>query len=116
MIVRKEGSQNSHRDFKVRKVVVLRALQWLRSNNKYYRHIELNQVALDQLPENGDLTSHCGVSVEDTCDDEEEQTPTKDGMDPCDVTSFFPVVARKKTEEETIQQLQGPSCSVAPDR
>ena len=37
VIVRKEGAANSHRDFRVRRAVVLRALQWLVANNKYYR-------------------------------------------------------------------------------
>ena len=46
MIVRKEDSQNSHHDFRVRRLVVLDALQWLRKNNKYYRNIDLNEEAL----------------------------------------------------------------------
>ena len=37
IVVRKEGANQTHRDFRVRRGVVLRALQWLVSNNKYYR-------------------------------------------------------------------------------
>ena len=34
IVVRKEGASDSHRDFRVRKSVVLVALQWLIINNK----------------------------------------------------------------------------------
>ena len=50
LLVRKEGSDNTHCDFRVRKLVVLRALKWL-NQHKFYRNIEINQDALDQLPE-----------------------------------------------------------------
>ena len=42
MIVRKKGSNNTHRDFRVRRMVVQRALQWLKQNNKYYRNIDID--------------------------------------------------------------------------
>ena len=53
IFVRKEGSNDSHRDFKVRKSVVLNALMWLKENNKYYRSIDIDLAALNQLPEDG---------------------------------------------------------------
>ena len=53
IFVRKEGSQNSHRDFRVRKSVVQRALLWLKANNKYYRSIDIDLAALNQLPDDG---------------------------------------------------------------
>ena len=39
IVVRKEGASDSHRDFRVRKSVVLVALQWLIINNKYYHSV-----------------------------------------------------------------------------
>ena len=53
IFVRKEGSNDSHRDFKVRKSVVLNALMWLKENNKYYHNhsIDIDLAALNQLPE-----------------------------------------------------------------
>ena len=39
LIVRKEGSDCTHRDFRVRKSVVLGALLWLKHHNKYYRNL-----------------------------------------------------------------------------
>ena len=41
IVVRKEGAAKSHRDFHVRRSVVLAALQWLVDNNKYYRNISI---------------------------------------------------------------------------
>ena len=42
VLVRKEGTNQSHKDFHVRRHVVHTALKWLIANNKYYR---ANQVA-----------------------------------------------------------------------
>ena len=53
IVVRKEGASDSHRDFRVRKSVVLVALQWLLANNKYYRSVHINPDALALLPEDG---------------------------------------------------------------
>ena len=53
IFVRKEGSQNSHRDFRVRRSAVQHALLWLKENNKYYRTIDIDIAALNQLPDDG---------------------------------------------------------------
>ena len=37
IVVRKEGAVHSHRDFRVRRRVVHRALCWLVTHNQYYR-------------------------------------------------------------------------------
>ena len=62
--VRKEGASNSHRDFCVRRAIVLRALQWLVANNKYYRNVRINPEALAMLPEDGDLSGLYSVSLD----------------------------------------------------
>ena len=54
IIVRKEGVSNSHRNFRVRRAIVLCALRWLVAN-KYYRNVHINPEALAMLPEDGDL-------------------------------------------------------------
>ena len=108
MIVRKKGSNNTHRDFRVRRMVVQHAFQWLKQNNKYYRNISLNTFALSQLPEDGDLTDQCGVGIDDTMERDEEEGPpaaaAEEEEDPTDVATFIPVVARKMTEKETIRK------------
>ena len=90
MIVRKKGSNNTHRDFRVRRMVVQRALQWLKRNNKYYRNININVSVLSQLPDDGDLTDKCGVGIEDTAEkqEEEEELPSED-TDPTDVATML---------------------------
>lgn len=57
LVVRK-NSEQSHRDFRVRRAVVQDALRFLIDNNRYYRAnaIHLNQDALQQLPEDGHLS------------------------------------------------------------
>ena len=45
IVVRKEGAADSHHNFRVRRAVVLRALQWLVVNNKYYKYIRINAEA-----------------------------------------------------------------------
>ena len=51
LTVRKDGSDSTHRDFRVRKAVVLKALLWLKQHNKYYRKIDIDYNALNDLPE-----------------------------------------------------------------
>ena len=96
LLMRKEGVENSHHDFRVRRSVVLRALQWLKQHNKYYHNIEISQAALSQLPTDGELTGLC--TVNDTTVDEEEEQQCTDDQIPHNVTTFIPAAARKLTE------------------
>ena len=68
IIVRKEGASQSHWDFRVRRSVVHRALQWLITNNKYYRalNVRIDANALVQLPQDGNLSQLTSVTVEST--------------------------------------------------
>ena len=104
IIVRKEGACNTHRDFRVRKAVVLHALQWLVANNKYYHNVCINHEALAMLPDDGDLSGLHSVSLDST----EEHTDSQDeGEDPYDTHlsgSFVPSTSRRMTEQETVRQ------------
>ena len=62
LTVRKDGSDSTHRDFRVRKAVVLKALLWLKQHNKYYRKIDIDYNALNDLPEDGNLPDLSGIS------------------------------------------------------
>ena len=66
LVVRK-NSEQSHRDFHVRRSVVQQALTWLLNNNRYYRanaeHI--NEEALQQLPEDEDLSNLTSLPTSD---------------------------------------------------
>ena len=109
IIVRREGSDHTHRDFRVRRSVVMRALQWLVANNRYYRDITINTVVMDQLPEDGDLSGLCTITMDNT-QEEEDSTPGEEGY-PLS-TSFIPSAARRTTEREAVRQVvQGSSQS-----
>ena len=64
IVVRKEGATESHHDFCVRRSVVLRALQWLLTNNIYYCNVRIDSDALALLPEDGNLTGLCSMTLE----------------------------------------------------
>ena len=85
--------------------MVLRALLWLKLNNKYYRNITIDQAALDELPDDGNLTGLREVA-EQVAPGDEDESPHAEGEDdesPDDATSFVPIVARKHTEQETVR-------------
>ena len=64
--MRKEDSNQSHRDFCVLRTVVEQALQWLISNNIYYdaNHIHINQETLARLLQDGCLSNSSPANVE----------------------------------------------------
>ena len=104
IVVRKEGAAESHCDFRVRRSVVLLALQWLLSNNIYYRNIRMDPNALALLPEDGNLTGLCTMTLESSDD---QELPSPQDVDPYDAhlaRTFVPSTAQKLTEQETIQQ------------
>ena len=57
LIVRRqcESDLKAFRDFTVRCAKVACALQWLKANNQYYRDINIDNKALQVLPENGSI-------------------------------------------------------------
>ena len=68
VVVRKEGGVQSHRDFRVRRSVVLRALQWLVANI-YYRNVHIDPSALALLPQDDDLSGLHSMTVDSPSDD-----------------------------------------------
>jgi len=65
LVVRKEKDP-VHQDFRVRRRVVQQALSWLLENNRYYRanQVRMNAEDLEQLPEDGNLSSLMSVQPE----------------------------------------------------
>lgn len=102
IVVWKEGSNQSHRDFRVRRSVVLHALQWLVANNLYYRNIHIDPNVIAQLPEDGNLSGLCNVTI----DISSEEDNTQDEVDPYNThlsRYFVPVAPRTLTEIETVR-------------
>ena len=99
IIVRKEGANNSHRDFRVRRSVVHQALQWLVTHNMYYRAlgVRIDNDTLDQLPPDGNL-SHL-VSVPEASSSLE--TPTA-GRTIVDTPATESPVGSNATSEDTL--------------
>ena len=124
IVVRKEGGNQSHRDFRVRRAVVHRALQWLVTNNLYYRSlgVTIDTTALEQLPHDGNvchlisITEDC--SSPDDCNTNKTTTVVSgsDNSIHCDPAaeensydddiplSFVPVAAPVMTQQESVQQ------------
>ena len=63
VIVRREGTDQTHKDFQVRRAVVLTALQWLIANNMYYNDVVINNDTLAMLPVDSHLTNLTSVTL-----------------------------------------------------
>ena len=114
IIVRKEGATDSHKDFRVRRSVVLRALQWLVENNIYYRDITIDHSVLALLPTDGELSNLETMTVSSST--EVDTTPVLNDEDPHDAhlrSTFLPMPTRGVTEQEVIQQSIDQSRSVS---
>ena len=68
IIVRKEDSVHTHRDFLVRQLKVLTAIQWLITNNIYFTNITVNSNNVSALPEDQVLSSLPTLSVSNDTD------------------------------------------------
>ena len=114
IVVRKEGANQSHRDFQVRKRVVHDAFQWLITHNKYYRanHVCINTTALEQLPEVGNISDSdlTTITVESATDASANSTPPTNSPDETDsfnahlAQSFVLVATQSRTEQEVFQE------------
>ncbi|CAB4004033.1 Hypothetical predicted protein, partial [Paramuricea clavata] len=52
-IGRRHGAEDKHRDFTVRQHKVLEAVLWLKTNNPFFKNIEIDRDVIQSLPENG---------------------------------------------------------------
>ena len=105
IVVRKEGAGNTHHDFRVRRVVILHALQWLLAISRYYHNVCINVDALTLLPEDGNLNGLHSITLDSTIDDPEPLSAQNE--DPYDAhlsASFFPSSTQWMTEQETVRQ------------
>ncbi len=103
IIVRKEGATGSHKDFRVRRSVVLRALQWLIEHNMYYSNVTIDHSVLALLPIDGDLTNIPTMRV----NSEEDEAPAREDEEPYSAhlcSTFVPLPVRGQTEQQAIQQ------------
>ena len=102
VIVRKQGAAETHKDFIVRRSVVLRALQWLIINNKYYNDVIIDHDTLSTLPIDSQLTNLVSVSISS----DGVEIPADQDSDPYNThlqSTFVPATMRSCTEQEMIQ-------------
>ena len=108
IIVRKEGANQSHRDFRVRRSVIYQALHWLVTNNIYYRanQITINHDTLAQLPQDGNLSNVSTVTMPCPSLSEEGIRPEQgdESIDDHLTQSFVPTATRSMTEQEAARQ------------
>ena len=106
IVVRKEGAANTH-DFRVRRDVVLHALQWLLANNmnRYYLNVRINVDALALLPDDRNLNGLHSIALDSTIDDPEPlSAQNEDAYNAHLSASFFPSTTQWMAEQETIRQ------------
>ena len=99
LVVRKEGTNSTHQDFRVRRSVVLYALKWLMQHNKYYRHIKIDYDELDKLPVDGNMPNLTVVKEANQLQSYEQQQDD-DGTH----SSFVPITVKRKSEKEAVQK------------
>ena len=119
IVVRKEGAVHSHRDFRVRRSVVRRALCWLVTHKQYYRsnHVHIDVNALEQLPLDGNLSQLTSITVESAITEPPATNTPATGPPVADTPatsenpysahlpqSFVPIATRSLTEQEAVHQ------------
>lgn len=75
ILIRRHGSDNTHRDCRVRRASVLAALLWLKQNNPFYRDVEIDTSALNSLPEDGIPEDLLNVEERPNSADHGNETP-----------------------------------------
>ena len=110
VVIRKEGAVGYHRDFRVRRSVVLHALQWLTVNNIYYRNVSIDHDVLGLLPVDGHLSGLVTMAVQS----DEVEAPAQQVMSPHDTplaSTFIPIPTTGCTEQQTIRQTLQQPCA-----
>ena len=114
-----EGAVHSHRDFRVRRSVVHRALNWLVTHNQYYRsnHVHIDVNALEQLPHDENLSQLTAITVESAITEPPATNTPVTGSPVADTPatfedpysahlpqSFVPFATQSMTEQEAVHQ------------
>ena len=115
LVVRRHGMDNSHRDFTVRRHQVLEAVLWLKTNNPYFKDVEIDQEAIESLPENG-IPSDLRYVESELCTNEiQDEGPAREPLLPNDMneepllesvkSSFIPQQQQQRKDEDAIREI-----------
>ena len=105
---------NSHRYFTVCRHQVLEAVSWLKTNNPYFKDVEIDQVAIESLPENG-IPSELRYLESELCPNENvDEGPAQEPLLANDMneepllesvkSSFMPQGQRQRKDEDAIRE------------
>jgi hypothetical protein len=108
LTVTRQGAQNTHHSFRVRRDKVLNALQWLKQNNKFYTDIEIDLGSIQNLPVDGipDTLVNFELQNSDSQSVVDEGPPSENmsGNIPNNPSSsFIPYAQQVQTEEQSIR-------------
>ena len=78
--VRRQGRNDTHKDFRVRRHSVEQALRWLRDNNPAYGDIVIDDARIQNLPEDGELPNLRTVEFTET-EHMDDQGPAPQQLD-----------------------------------
>ena len=79
--VRRQGKDDTHKDFKVRRHQVESALRWLKGNNPAYANIIIDEARLQNLPADGELPNLRTVEFSETAEHMNDQGPAPQQLD-----------------------------------
>lgn len=79
--VRRQGKDDSHKDFRVRRHWVEGALHWLKDNNPAYADVVIDEACLQNLPADGELPNLRTVEFCETADHVDDQGPAPQQLD-----------------------------------
>jgi len=79
--VRRQGKDDTHKDFRVRRHRVEGALRWLKDNNPAYADIVIDEARLQNLPADGELPNLRTVEFSETAKHMDDQGPAPQQLD-----------------------------------
>ena len=114
LVVRRHGADETHRDFTVRRHRVPDAILWLKTNNPFFKDIEIDRAVINSLPENG-IPEELRYVIDESGplvhveNEGPPQNPVADDVNEEELvlengsTSFIPMRQRQRKEGEAIQ-------------
>ena len=112
--VRKQGKNDTTKDFNVRRSVIQKVLEWLKQHNPAYSDIIINQERIDHLPENAPINIHT-VETKVPHNSHTDLSPAPLQVDPGEVdgntvscvTLPDPAINIREQVEKVVEQVVG---------
>ena len=105
LIIRRHGTDNTHRDCRVRRQKVLRAIMWLKDNNPFYADVVIDFQSLERLPEDGIPADLPTVDDPQSTDQQDPQQEHAEEQIPQQSHSFLPLPQGQQPEQDAIRAL-----------